>query len=204
MNEPHAKGSPTSAAIAARKTALRVQIRALRAALDLQVCLAASEELATHLLALPEVTSARTVLAYHAMPEEIDPGPTLRRLRAAGATIVYPRIEAPGVVQLHVVEAETVLLPGPFGLAEPPETAPRVDPSAIDVALVPGVAFDTSGRRLGYGGGYFDRLIPRFRPDCAVLGIAFDEQVIDEVPADELDARVHVVVTPTRMLWARP
>jgi 5-formyltetrahydrofolate cyclo-ligase len=189
--------------IAARKNAVRDRVRATRAALDLEVCLEAAEDLALNLLAMPEVAAARVVLAYHAMPEEIDPEQALRRLRALGATIAYPRIEAPGVVELHVVDAETEFLPGPFGLAEPPVSAPRVDPSAIDVAIVPGVAFDAAGRRLGFGGGYYDRLIPRLRTDCVVLGIAFDEQVLDEVPADTHDARVHAVVTPTRVLGAR-
>jgi 5-formyltetrahydrofolate cyclo-ligase len=174
----------------------------MRAALDLDVAVEASEMLTVNLLALPEVTGARTVLAYHAMPEEIDPAPAVERLRDTGAMIAYPRIEAPGVVALHLVTAETVLLPGPFGLAEPPAGSPRVDPELVDVALVPGVAFDASGRRLGYGGGYFDRLIPRLREDCAVLGIAFDMQIVDAVPAEEHDARVQAVVTPTRVVWA--
>jgi 5-formyltetrahydrofolate cyclo-ligase len=174
----------------------------MRAALDLDVAVEASEMLTVNLLTLPEVTTARTVLAYHATPEEIDPGPVVERLRETGALIAYPRIEGQGEVALHLVDAETVLLPGPFGLAEPPADAPRVDPALVDVALVPGVAFDASGRRLGYGGGYFDRLIPRFREDCAVLGVAFDIQLLDEVPADERDARVHAVVTPTRVVRA--
>jgi 5-formyltetrahydrofolate cyclo-ligase len=204
VSQPPEEQIASPSAIAAEKAALRTQIRAVRQELDLETCLVAANNLAAALLDLPELAAARTVLAYHAMPEEIDPEPTLRGLRDAGATIVYPRIEAPGVVELHVVDRDSALLPGPFGLAEPPAAAPRVDPSAIDVAIVPGVAFDVSGRRLGYGGGYFDRLIPRFRPDCVIIGAAFDLQVIDAVPVDSLDARVHLVVTPTRVIRAEP
>lgn len=188
--------------IPAEKAAVRFHMRAMRAALDLDVVVEASEMLAVNLLALPEVTRARTVLAYHAMPEEIDPAPAVERLRDTGAMIAYPRIEGPGVIALHLVTAETVLHPGPFGLAEPPADAPRVDPQSIDVALVPGVAFDETGGRLGHGGGYFDRLIPGFRTDCAVLGIAFDMQIVDAVPAEEHDVRVDAVVTPTRVVRA--
>jgi 5-formyltetrahydrofolate cyclo-ligase len=62
------------------------------------------------------------------------------------------------------------------------------------------VAFDETGARLGYGGGYFDRLLPMLRADCARIGVAFDEQVLSEIPAEEHDAHVDVVVTPTRVL----
>jgi 5-formyltetrahydrofolate cyclo-ligase len=186
--------------ISAEKAALRSRIRAERAALDLSVCLEAAEKLAVNLLVLPEVLDARTVLSYQAMPEEIDPGPALERLRLLGVTIVFPRIEGPGILGLHVVEPDTVLLSGPFGLAEPPADAPTVEPSAVDVVLMPGVAFDSAGRRLGHGGGYFDRLIPQLRGDCCLLGVAFDVQVVDEVPTEPHDARVDAVVTPTRVL----
>ena len=69
--------------------------------------------------------------------------------------------------------------------------------------IVPGVAFDETGARLGYGGGYFDRLLPMLRADCARIGVAFDEQVLAEIPAEEHDAHVDVVVTPTRVHPAR-
>lgn len=200
MTEPRDTPAPLSGDISADKDTLRKRVRADRAALDLSVCLDAAEKLAVNLLVLPEVLDARTVLSYQAMPEEIDPGPALERLRLLGVTIVFPRIEGPGVLGLHVVEPDTVLLSGPFGLAEPPADAPTVEPSAVDVVLMPGVAFDRAGRRLGHGGGYFDRLIPQLRSDCILLGVAFDVQVVDEVPTEPHDARVDAVVTPTRVL----
>lgn len=190
--------------ISAQKAAIRVHVRAVRADIDLDKCLEDSAKLAENLLAMVELTAASIVLAYRAMPEEIDPAPTLRALRASGVAIAYPRIEAPGIVRLHLATADTVWLPGPFGLAEPPADTPCVDPALIDAVLVPGVAFDPAGGRLGIGGGYYDRLIPQFRTDCLLIGIAFDEQVLDEVPVEAHDARVHAVATPTRVLRAKP
>jgi len=150
----------------------------------------------------PELAIARTVLAYGATPEEIDPAIAVERLRACGATIAYPRIESPGVLGLHVVDDETELVHGPFGLTEPPYDAPGVDPLDIDAVIVPGVAFDRSCWRLGYGGGYYDRLLPLLRPDCARIGVAYDEQVIETIPAEEHDVRLDAVVTPTGVIRA--
>lgn len=184
------------------KRAAREYARAARCALDLDVCRAASRQLATNLSALPELAIATVVLAYKATPEEIDPAIAVEQLRSCGATIAFPRIEAPGVLGLHVVDSASELLPGPFGLTEPPPDSPRVDPADIDAVIVPGVAFDERCWRLGYGGGYYDRLLPLLRPDCARIGIAYDEQVLEAIPAEEHDVRVHAIVTPTRVIRA--
>jgi len=194
----------TEDAIAAAKKAAREYARAARCALDPSVCLQAADALAGHLVALPEVARAGVVLAYGATPEEIDPAPSVVLLRAGGATIAYPRIESPGVLGLHVVAEETELVHGPFGLTEPTAEAPRIDPERINVVIVPGVAFDEQCWRLGYGGGYYDRLLPLLTDRCFRIGVAYDEQILDTIPAEEHDARLHAVVTPTRVIRATP
>lgn len=185
---------------AAEKTAARHRAREARRALDPEARTRATVAVADRLLALPQVQAARTVLAYSATTEELDLAEAIVRLRANGATIAYPRIEGPGVLSLRVVRDEGRLAGGQLGIREPAEEAPRIEPSVIDVALVPGVAFDPAGRRLGYGGGYYDRLIPSLPDGCTVIGVAFDEQILEAVPSDERDALVHLVVTPTRVL----
>jgi 5-formyltetrahydrofolate cyclo-ligase len=187
-------------AVAEAKRAARTYARAARCALDLDVCLVYAEQLAGRLLSMPEFAAAGIVLAYHATPEEIDPAPALDHLHSSGVTIAYPRIEAPGVLGLHIVEHGATLLPGPFGLTEPAPDSPRVDPAAVDAVIVPGVAFDERCWRLGYGGGYYDRLLPLLRDDCTRIGIAYDEQVLAEIPAAEHDVRLDAVVTPTRVI----
>jgi 5-formyltetrahydrofolate cyclo-ligase len=186
--------------VAAAKRAAREYARAARCALDPASCSRAAQSLADSLGSLPEVVIARTVLAYGATPEEIDPAIAVERLRSCGVTIAYPRIEAPGVLGLHVVDDESELVRGPFGLTQPTEKAPRIQAREIDAVIVPGVAFDANGWRLGYGGGYYDRLLPVLRDDCARIGVAYDEQVLESIPAQEHDVRMHVVVTPTRIL----
>lgn len=186
--------------IAAAKRAARAHARAARCALDLATCDAASESLAAALLSLQELAGARIVLAYGATPEEIDPAPTVASLRARGTRVALPRIESPGVLGVHLVEHDDDLDAGPYGLTQPRADAPRVPLDDIDAVLVPGVAFDEAGFRLGYGGGYYDRLIPQLRDDCLTIGIAYDEQLLERIPAEEHDVRVRLVVTPTRVL----
>jgi 5-formyltetrahydrofolate cyclo-ligase len=187
-------------AIAAAKHAARSRARQARNSVEQVERRAAAHELAYSLLSLPELLSARVLLAYCALPNELDPAPAIWRLRKRGVRVAYPRIEAPGVLGMHFVDHELDLVPGPFGLAQPSEHAPRAQHAQVDAVILPGVAFDERGNRLGYGGGYYDRLLPLLRPDCRRVGACFDEQVLEEIPAEEHDATVDVVVTQTRII----
>jgi 5-formyltetrahydrofolate cyclo-ligase len=190
----------TADAISAAKHAARQRAQQARECLDLTVCRAHAVSVARLILALPELADVGTVLTYAAMPAELDPSFAITALRQDAVRIGYTRIEAPGVLGVHVVESETELIPGPLSIRQPSEALPRVPFDEIDAVIVPGVAFDESGGRLGYGGGYFDRLLPMLRDDCTRIGVAFDEQVLEEIPAEEHDAYVDIVVTPTRVI----
>jgi 5-formyltetrahydrofolate cyclo-ligase len=189
-----------SAAIDGAKQAVRQRAQQAREYLDLTVCRAHAVSVAQLLLDLPELADVQTVLSYAAMPAELDPSFAITALRQDAVRIGYTRIEAPGVLGVHVVESETQLIPGPLSIRQPSEDLPRLPFDQIDAVLVPGVAFDESGARLGYGGGYYDRLLPLLRDDCTRIGVAFDEQILEEIPAEEHDAFVDVVVTPTRVI----
>jgi 5-formyltetrahydrofolate cyclo-ligase len=188
------------AAVAQAKHEARARARHARDGVDQQERRAFAHELALTLLALPELIAAQNILAYCALPNELDPAPAIWRLRKRGVRIAYPRIEAPGVLGMHFVDHEMELVPGPFGLAQPSEHAPRVAHDLIDAVIVPGVAFDEQGTRLGYGGGYYDRLLPMMRPECMRIGIGFDGQVLAHIPAEDHDECVDVIVTPARII----
>jgi len=180
-----------------------MRAREARECLDLAVCRQHAHSLCERLLALPELAGAGVVLTYAALPSELDPAIAIDTLRERGARIAYTRIEAPGVLAMHEVADGTQLIPGPLSIRQPAVDAPRVAPDEVDAVIVPGVAFDESGARLGYGGGYFDRLLPTLRDDCLRIGVAFDEQLLEEIPAEEHDAYVDVVVTPSRTIRLR-
>lgn len=188
--------------ITAAKHAARARARAARSALDRSHCELASLSACERALGLLELACARLVLCYAAMPEELDPSHLAKVLRERGVSVAYPRVEAPGVLGVHVVADEGSLVAGMFGIREPAADAPRVEPHAVDVAIVPGVAFDEQCWRLGYGGGYYDRLLGLLRPDAARIGLAYDEQVLASIPAEEHDVRLDAVVTPSRVVRA--
>ncbi|MCL2503004.1 MAG: 5-formyltetrahydrofolate cyclo-ligase [Coriobacteriia bacterium] len=177
---------------------------------------AASAEAAAAAMSAAMSTTASTgvVLAYSATAEELDPAPALEVLRARGVQVALPRVVAApvaptggkrhghghGLLTLHLVADPATLLAGHIGILEPPKDAPRVEPVGIDAIIVPGVAFDAQGHRLGQGGGYYDRLLPAVRSDCLLIGYAFDEQLVPEIPCETHDMRVDVVITPSQAI----
>jgi 5-formyltetrahydrofolate cyclo-ligase len=163
----------------------------------------AAEAIARRLADLPELGDVRTALAYAATPEEVDIALAVEALRARGVRVAFPRVCGPGALGLHWVEADGTLDPGYRGIREPADACPEALPDEIDLVLVPGTAFDERCCRLGMGGGFYDRLLPRLRPGALAVGIAFDEQIVDDLPTEDCDAPVDLVLTPTRTLRRR-
>jgi 5-formyltetrahydrofolate cyclo-ligase len=95
------------------------------------------------------------------------------------------------------------LHPTDYGPREPARRVP-VDPSAVDVVITPGLAFDRRGHRLGYGGGYYDRYLARLHPAAARVGIAFSVQLVDELPVESVDQPVDVIVTDQEVIRCEP
>jgi 5-formyltetrahydrofolate cyclo-ligase len=181
------------------KQRVRGEVRSTRGGIGPAARDAAARTVAARALALPEIADARGVLAYAATGEELDPARLVNALREAGARVAYPRVCGPGRIELHWC-VEDGLAPGYCGILEPGEDTDVADVAEIDLALVPGVAFDEMCGRLGMGGGFYDRLLPRLRPDATAIGLAFDEQIVSEVPVEDHDIPLGIVVTPTRTL----
>ena len=185
--------------VIAQKTALRSRLVAARAGSgDLA---AASAAVCRRLAVLPELATARTVAGYAATPDEVSIDAALQRLLDAGVVVCLPWVDGPLLGMSAIADLAADLAPGWRGLREP--VAQRRVPlraSALDVVLAPGVGFDPAGRRLGFGGGHFDRFLARLRRGAVVVGIALDEQIVDEIPVEPHDRSVDVLVTPTRTL----
>jgi 5-formyltetrahydrofolate cyclo-ligase len=168
-------------------------------------------------LALPALTRPprddATLSAYVAIRGELDPAGAFEAARAAGFGVALPRIDTswPPRLRFHRATGPADLCDGPHGLTEPVASCPEVLIEEIDVMLVPGVAFDGAGRRLGQGGGYYDgagrdlreRRAAAGRAPAVLIGFAYDFQIIETCPADEWDVAVDLVVTERRVLEAR-
>ncbi|HVF19781.1 MAG TPA: 5-formyltetrahydrofolate cyclo-ligase [Mycobacteriales bacterium] len=180
------------------KAEMRAEMRAVWRATDVR---SAESAVTERVLSLPSVRSATTVATYAAMPGEI-PADLLRdALTARGVRVLLPVLLDDDSLSWRAVTSDP-LVAGPKGTRHP--AGPDVALSEADVVVVPGLAFDRSGRRLGRGGGSYDRALCHARPDATVVGIAVDEGVVDAVPAEPHDRSVHVVVTPSRVLRTGP
>jgi 5-formyltetrahydrofolate cyclo-ligase len=170
------------------KRLLRRRAHRVRNALDVAFRDEAEARIHAHVQALPELAEPRTVLAYASIRSEVSTGALLDALAERGHTLVLPRVEADGSLTARMLEG---VAPGFGGILEP--SAPAIPWGSIEVALVPGVAFDRAGHRLGYGGGYFDRALVAFAGTA--VGLAFRCQVVDEVPTSAHDVDIDVLVT---------
>lgn len=202
-DEAPAADSVAANALAVEKADLRRRIRAARRAITPAERHRASEAIAQSVLALPELEGIRSALVYGASPEEVDPAPVAAALAARGVRLAYPRVLGPRTLSLHWVDDGERLVRGAFGLREPEATESLAALGDLDVIIAPGVAFDAACNRLGYGGGYYDALLAGAPPSLPTVGIAFDVQIVEEVPRAECDRPLDVVVTPTRVLHRR-
>jgi 5-formyltetrahydrofolate cyclo-ligase len=189
------------------KRALRRELLARRRALPAEEHARIAAAVIRTLVSLPELTHARTLLLYAAQPDEVDLAALPAALPATGTdgaaattrTLLLPRT-AGAALELAVAgggghDLLGGLRPGPFGLLEPPEGSRLVAAEAVDVAVVPGVAFSPQGHRLGRGGGFYDRLLDRLRPDCLVIGVCAEVSIAPTLPEEPHDRPVDLVVT---------
>ncbi len=182
------------------RAALRRQMRARRAALDEDAQSRAAQEAARRILALPAYREAKVVLAYAAARGELSLAPVIADVLSGGRMLALPRCEGPGRMTARRVRAMGELSPGAFGLPEPGEGSEVILPQDVGLVLVPGIAFDRAGGRIGQGGGYYDRFLPGTR--AVRVGVCHDFALIDDVQARAHDARMDAVVTPQETIFA--
>ncbi len=187
------------------KAELRKRMRGLRKTLPLQACDERSRRIVERLEALPAFARARTVALFWPMQDrhEVDLRPLHARLRERGLRVAFPRVDRAKVaMSFHFVEDTSRMVDDPSGLREPSSEDPLAPPGELDVIVVPALALDPRGHRIGYGRGYYDRTLPDFAPPASTMGVAFDFQLVAEVPNEEGDAAVQWIVTDTRTLAA--
>lgn len=179
-----------------QKKAIRRRMKALRESTsDSQA--KESEAIAMHIMQLPQWQNSDTILLYHSIKGEVGTSLLLAQaVSAQGKRIVLPVIE--GEILVLREYREDSLVAGYKGIMEPSSDCPLVDPSEVQLALIPGVAFDAGYHRLGRGKGFYDRLLPLL--ECPVIGMGFSWQVIDTVPVESHDICLSGVVTPEGLL----
>jgi 5-formyltetrahydrofolate cyclo-ligase len=177
------------------KNALRTMIRAQLEKISPAVRAVESIDLCERLKT--QMPSAHTILFFAPLPDELDVWPVLELSLVLGVNCALPFFDAEkktyGARQLHHLATEIVT--GKFGVREPAATCAEIPLDRFDLVLVPGMAFDSSGNRLGRGKGFYDRLLAE--TSGVKCGVGYDFQLLEKIPAEPHDARVNFILTPT-------
>ncbi len=184
--------------ISEQKKSLRAEVKKALAAIPGEQRLSASARACALLSEQALWQRVRSVLFYAPLPGELDVWPLLNAALCSGKRVALPRY-SPTLdlyVPHEVCDPLTQVQAARFGIREPVEGCLQVSLNRLDLILVPGVAFDLHGRRLGRGTGYYDRLLSPFRGKTC--GVAFDEQVVNELPVESHDVLLNCILTPTR------
>jgi 5-formyltetrahydrofolate cyclo-ligase len=197
-DQPHA--GPGGGA-GAKKAGLRRRLAAARAAVPDEERLTAGRLIRDHVLAMPEVSAAGTVAAYYSAGTEPDTRSLVFALWKRGSYVVLPVLLPDGDLDWASYEGPDSLAPGPRGLLQPVEAVRGPGTVArADVVLVPALAADVSGNRLGRGGGSYDRALARVGGQVPTIALLYDGELLDHVPAEPHDRQVRAVVRPSHGL----
>ncbi|MDK2817477.1 MAG: 5-formyltetrahydrofolate cyclo-ligase [Moorella sp. (in: firmicutes)] len=180
------------------KKQLRKQIIARRNALATAVREAKSEIIVKKVLELPAWQQAGIIMSYVSFGSEVATPALIKAALAGGKRVAVPLCVRDGrrLIASEVLAFPDDLQPGTWGILEPrPESLRPLEPELIDLVIVPGVAFDRGGNRLGYGAGYYDRFLATLRPGAMTIALAFTEQIVPDVYPEPHDRPVDMVIT---------
>jgi len=182
------------------KKDIRKKALAARDALSPGKRTAKSREIEERLFSLPEFKSARVILFFASFRSEVDTGPMIRRALTFGKRVVLPKVTGTELVLHEIADLDKDVSPGMWGIPEPHGSRP-VMLEEIDIIIVPGAAFDEQGNRVGYGAGFYDKLLSAFGK--MTVALSFECQIVSNVPAEMHDIPIKKIVTERRVITAQ-
>lgn len=156
-------------------------------------CKEADYAIFENIKALDQYRQARTVFCYVSTETEIDTIPLLKDILESGKTLGVPKCISKGVMQVYRIESLNELKPGSYGILEPEEGGKLIGPERIDLAIIPCLCCDKKGRRLGYGGGYYDRYLKK--GDFVKVVLCREKLIKEEVPIEAHDIPMDFVIS---------
>jgi len=175
------------------KQRLRRVIRAEEQQLSAKYKAASSAAICRHIMAMPEYRDAETVFCFVGRAHEIDTSSLLEAILAAGKRLCIPLCVDKGIMELRQITDLEQLVPGSYGIQEPPADAPTVSVDEVDLSIIPCLTCDHGGRRLGFGGGYYDRFLSVYR--SAAVMVCRERLIREELPVEPHDMPIPWVVT---------
>lgn len=161
-----------------------------------------NDKIKNYLLSIREFSSSDTVCLYAAFRSEVATSELLKASMAAGKKVLLPKVDRDGhMLKLYEIEDMKELQAGFMGIPEPsPSDSRLASIDEVDVVVIPGAAFDCSGNRLGYGEGYYDILLSGKKEKITIIALAYEEQIVDAIPAEDHDVKVDIIVTDKRVI----
>ena len=175
------------------KKELRKEIRARKRDIPVNELREMSRLACERLLAYERLSNASTVMMYYPLSDEVDVTPVIEQLAENGKTVVLPQVTGEATMVLRRYTGKADLQEGAFGIMEPCGEI-FSDYETIDVAIIPGMAFDRRGNRLGRGKGYYDRFLPLLPARVYKIGICFPFQLLDDIPMEEHDIKMDTIL----------
>lgn len=182
------------------KNKIRKQVLDARFALPPELRRSRSAEIEERLFGQPEFRSAAVIMFFASFQSEVETHHMIRRALAEGKRVVLPRVKGKELELLEIENYDRDVVPGAWGIPEPERGRP-VELREIGLIVMPGAAFDVRGNRIGYGGGFYDKLLQQYAGRTVAL--AFELQMVPDIPAAAHDIPVHAIITEKRTIDAR-
>jgi len=181
------------------KVSLRKEILAKRDSIPPVVKKSKDRSIEVRLFDLNEFKTAKTIFFFASFRSEVDTIGMIKQALDEGKRVVLPRVEGQ-ILGLYEIKNLDELAPGYMGIPEPSVLTDdrRISINDVDAVIIPGAAFDQTGNRIGYGGGFYDRLLAQLQKPVPIIAPTYEEQVIDSVPAEPHDKKVNIIVTDLR------
>jgi 5-formyltetrahydrofolate cyclo-ligase len=154
------------------------------------------------ILSLSVYCTSRTIMVYLDFQDEVETTEIAREILRTDKRLLIPYCHKQDIIACEISDLTQDVYPGMLGIREPhPERLRSVSPEEIDLALVPGVAFDYRGNRIGFGKGYYDRFLPKLREGTPVIGLAFACQLVEKIEAEEHDYKMSLLITENGVIY---
>ncbi len=184
------------------KKELRRKIIQRRDRIPSEVRAIKDREIMDRIVSYKPFTEIGTVMLFASFRSEVNTFPIIEKALQRGKRVALPRVNrSERMLELYYIESMEQLETGYMGIKEPIVSPERIALAEdMEIIVLPGVAFDEQGGRLGYGGGYYDRLLDSLRKAPLLVAVAYEEQIVDEIPVEQHDRRVQVIITDKRVI----
>jgi len=187
------------------KTEVRKELLRKRDCIPPEVRKVKNRLIRERLLSLAEFKNATIIFFFASFRTEVDTAELIRTSLSTGKRVVLPKVEKDSQeLRLYEIRDFGELSPGYLGIPEPPVREGQMSINDVDLVIIPGAGFDISGSRIGYGGGYYDRLLAGLQKPVPVIAPAYEEQVVDVIPSEPHDIKVQIIATDSRLIRCTP